>query len=462
MVAENGLCKTTILQAIAALSLGPARASALANVLSYPDLRAPEGREKNGAQEDQDKLGLEAWMQGVFCFGPIGDRVGPRDYPFYPKDLSPDQRWLASILGLKRRWSSFEGHSGYTAPEPVPVSEQLLSRMSPEEGKAYIRRWTPRFDDPSADPVRPMGDLLDRVRRDSLPHWFVAGYGVSRYVIAERTALEPKEPAVDRVRTLFGEGRLAGLDFYDLLKNRDPALADAFVDRVDEALVQRGKLLPRVEAFDRRGANEPNTRLANAHRFTWRAGESRLRIPATWLSHGYQGTISWIADLIGQVLWEAETDVPLDEMEGLVLIDELDLHLHPRWQRELVPALREMFPAFQFIVTTHSPALLPAFAPEEVVLLRQNEQGDVVSEPTEVDPRVLTGSQIYQEFFGLKSLHPAALDEKLRLYGWLASDPGRSEAQDAELRALRETLRAAGQDPGWDPVPLDPTLRDPA
>lgn len=437
LVAENGLCKTTILQSIAGLALGPARASALANVLSFPDLRVPESAARVGAQSADARLGMHAWMQGDFCFGSIGDRVGPRQYPEPPKDQ--DTHSIRSILRLTRRWSSFEGYSFYG---DGPVLLNAIGAGSPVIG--------------------PLPDILNLVRRDELPHWFVAGYGVSRYVISERTALEPKEPAVDRVRTLFGEGRLAGLDFYDLLKNRDPALADAFVDRVDEALVQRGKLLPRVEAFDRRGANEPDSRLANAHRFTWRAGESRLRIPATWLSHGYQGTISWIADLIGQVLWEAETDVELADMEGLVLIDELDLHLHPRWQRDLVPALREIFPAFQFIVTTHSPALLPAFAAEEVVLLRQDEQGNVVAAQSEVDPRALTGSQLYQEFFGLRSLHPAALDEKLRRYGFLASDPGRSDAQDVELRTLREALRAAGQDPGWEPVPIDPSLREPA
>ena len=59
----------------------------------------------------------------------------------------------------------------------------------------------------------------------------------------------------------------------------------------------------------------------------------------------------------------------LQETPGVVLIDELDLHLHPRWQRNVVHDLRRTFPKIQFIVASHSPQILGELAPEEIILL---------------------------------------------------------------------------------------------
>lgn len=90
-----------------------------------------------------------------------------------------------------------------------------------------------------------------------------------------------------------------------------------------------------------RGQGGANTadRLISSHRFGMRAGADAVKIPAEWLSHGYQGAIAWLADVVGHVLWEASAaglsvEIEPEDMEGLVLVDELDLHLHPRWQQE--------------------------------------------------------------------------------------------------------------------------------
>jgi predicted ATP-binding protein involved in virulence len=57
----------------------------------------------------------------------------------------------------------------------------------------------------------------------------------------------------------------------------------------------------------------------------------------------------------------------------VVLIDELDLHLHPRWQRHVIRDLRETFPSVQFIATTHSPQLIGEAHPQEVIRLEYQE-----------------------------------------------------------------------------------------
>lgn len=60
----------------------------------------------------------------------------------------------------------------------------------------------------------------------------------------------------------------------------------------------------------------------------------------------------------------------IKETEGVVLIDELDLHLHPEWQRKIVKVLRETFPKIQFIATTHSPFLIQETGQEQLIILK--------------------------------------------------------------------------------------------
>ena len=82
--------------------------------------------------------------------------------------------------------------------------------------------------------------------------------------------------------------------------------------------------------------------------------------PWSELSDGYHAFIALVADIARRAVMLNEfdgADAPA-RVEGVVLIDELDLHLHPRWQRVALPSLRKAFPRLQLIVTTHSPQVL--------------------------------------------------------------------------------------------------------
>ena len=88
--------------------------------------------------------------------------------------------------------------------------------------------------------------------------------------------------------------------------------------------------------------------------------ESGHAAPWSDLSDGYHVFIALVADVARRAVMLNEFDgaeAP-KRVEGVVLIDEIDLHLHPRWQREALPSLRDAFPRLQFIVTTHSPQVL--------------------------------------------------------------------------------------------------------
>jgi len=71
----------------------------------------------------------------------------------------------------------------------------------------------------------------------------------------------------------------------------------------------------------------------------------------------------------------------LTETPGIVLIDEIDLHLHPRWQRRVVDNLRETFPNLQFIVTTHSPFIIQSLRAGELIDLNEGEPAEYEDKP---------------------------------------------------------------------------------
>jgi len=93
------------------------------------------------------------------------------------------------------------------------------------------------------------------------------------------------------------------------------------------------------------------------------------------LSDGERGLLALVLDLARR-LCQANPNLedPLENGKAVVLIDEIDLHLHPRWQRTIVKQLTETFPKCQFIATTHSPQIVGEVLPESILLLESGEQ----------------------------------------------------------------------------------------
>ena len=176
------------------------------------------------------------------------------------------------------------------------------------------------------------------------------------------------------------------------------------------------------------------------------------QIGAIDLPDGFRSTVAWLAGLCAA--WHATLairkapDTDLQDMTGIVLLDELDLHLHPSLARALVPRLREALPKVQFIVTTHSPLVLASFDRNELVVLDQTSEGGVRS----LDRQVygLSTDQVYE---WLMDTVPQSLvmQEKLRegtdpdLPLYLYQSDVRSEKQaQALLKERRKLLEDLG------------------
>jgi predicted ATP-binding protein involved in virulence len=90
------------------------------------------------------------------------------------------------------------------------------------------------------------------------------------------------------------------------------------------------------------------------------------------LSDGQRTVLALVLDIVRRMLTmnghlreRATLETP-----GLILIDEIETHLHPRWQREITTGLQRAFPAVQFVVTTHSPQVLSELRAEQIILLQ--------------------------------------------------------------------------------------------
>ena len=95
------------------------------------------------------------------------------------------------------------------------------------------------------------------------------------------------------------------------------------------------------------------------------------------LSAGYKGVITIITDLLVRLSENQPNVVSIHEFKGIVLIDEVELHLHPKWKYNFVKRLRDIFPNIQFIMTTHSPTVLLGASKEAVFYKIYKEDGEV-------------------------------------------------------------------------------------
>ncbi|MDP9504070.1 AAA family ATPase [Pseudomonas protegens] len=125
-------------------------------------------------------------------------------------------------------------------------------------------------------------------------------------------------------------------------------------------------------------------------------------IPFNELSDGQRGIVALFADIARRmcIINPHMGNLVLEKTSGIVIIDELDIHLHPEWQRLVAPALKQAFPKVQFIVASHSPQIIGSLKPEEVILL---SSGDVSH------PHVTYGldsSRILEEVMGVSEREP--------------------------------------------------------
>jgi predicted ATP-binding protein involved in virulence len=156
-----------------------------------------------------------------------------------------------------------------------------------------------------------------------------------------------------------------------------------------------------------------------------------------------------VVDLLRWIEWAHPSlgrtrALPLNALSGVVLIDEVDAHLHPRWQREVGFLLTRTFPRLQFIVTSHSPFVAMAAGEGALSVLRQD--GGAVRIDREVpSPSGWAVDQVLSQMFDLDSLRDPDTEDKLKSYQRLRLARGAGKLTPKEtkdLQKLEEDLSA--------------------
>ena len=168
------------------------------------------------------------------------------------------------------------------------------------------------------------------------------------------------------------------------------------------------------------------------------------------LSDGTQMTLLWIwhlALVMREFYWEdkaldekgyaRDIDGTWNEQPAVLLIDEIENHLHPTWQRRVIPALLEHFPGLQIFATTHSPFVVAGLKAGQVHLLNRDENGRVTATTNTEDVIGWTADEILRTMMGVDDPTDAATAAAARELRQLRQEPPRDDPEDEERRQQR-------------------------
>jgi predicted ATPase len=280
-------------------------------------------------------------------------------------------------------------------------------------------------------------EITQKTKPDPFP-WddiFVCGYGAARRAFGTRDFSEYF--SVDAFYTLFNYDLTLQSPELVLRRLKDPDAHDGHPIDFEVLLDKLASILQ---------LSKGSVRLS----------KKGIEIKGPWgnfvslgaTADGYNATLAWIVDMLS---WAMLYDVKMfdEDIKGIVLLDELEQHVHPSWQRRIISLLRTQFPKIQFITTTHSP-LIAANASKlykddlESKLFHltfDNQQGNQISEVEEklrdLDCDQVLSSEAFDYIFGVDP----DLDTILREASVLAAKDERSKEEEVKLQMFKDKLR---------------------
>jgi hypothetical protein len=158
-----------------------------------------------------------------------------------------------------------------------------------------------------------------------------------------------------------------------------------------------------------------------------------LHIPFQTLSDGYRAFIGWVADLLYHICFAASPGKKLAENTGIALVDEIDLHLHPKWQMKVISTVARALPRMQFVFTSHSPLVAGSLEWMNIIALKIKGKNESWAGRLRQSIHGLDADQVLlTEFFGLKTTRAAKKRNQL--------DQLRERARAGDDEAARQMI----------------------
>ncbi len=245
----------------------------------------------------------------------------------------------------------------------------------------------------------------DSVYESENDTFFVVGYGATRRVEpGENLDMGARNKSrflrAQRVQGLFQDSfSLIPLTFWlPKLKSSNPGRYKQIIRLIDK-LLKPGKF----EFTGEMGHSD----------YVFR--RNGINIPFQSLSDGYRAFIGWVGDLLYHVCYGCPKGKKLVESSGVVLVDEIDLHLHPKWQMEVMSTVATALPRLQFIITSHSPLVAGSLESMNVHTLKLTQANTTKVERLTNGIHGLDADQILlTDLFGLKTTRARAKTTKLK------------------------------------------------
>ncbi len=338
------------------------------------------------------------------------------------------------------------------APLPARIGAELL--LHPQDQHPGTRKVETIID--------PTGGWVDRFQSIPPPSWaepmwqeksaafLMVGYGASRRVdpnanFSEELRSKTRALRYSRVAGLFEEAvTMVPLSAWlPAFRTQNRGRHSQVIALLNRLLAPHAQLLP--NPVD--------------NQYLFRIGGADLPFQA--LSDGFRAYIGWIADLLYHVCMGTPSGRKLIENRGVVLVDEVDLHLHPEWQQTVIPTLARALPNLQFVLTSHSPLLVGTIHGSNVFVLESEGTGEVRRNrirPSDEEVYGLSADQILTSgHFGLASARDPSFTQSLATEAQAA----RTEGPEAALRFMRLMALGAGAGEDLPPVPAAPAATEP-
>lgn len=161
---------------------------------------------------------------------------------------------------------------------------------------------------------------------------------------------------------------------------------------------------------------------------------SGLKVPFPAMSDGYRAFLGWVGDLLYHLCMTCPKGRTLSDIKGIVMVDEIDLHLHPKWQMTVLPRLAKALPNIQFILTSHSPLLVGSLEWMNIIAMSQRPQQASALKRIEWPIHGLDADQVLlTDFFGLESTRAVGKGRKLKQLSL--------KARNGSIKAAEELLK---------------------